>query len=387
MALPTPTPLPPPDWAVFVRDSTLTRIAQIDDFESLEMTRRFNAVGSWKLELDRRSAKTPALFVPGNGIEVTRNGVTFLAGPMTNPKAVRDERTNGATIVGVDDMVWLQRRQVHPQPGTAAPPYNTAEYDVRTGQASTVLRGFVDVNLGPAALSARRVTGVTVPADPLIGATITGRGRWEILIDKLREWAIAGGGLGFQLQQSGTALPFTVYTPADRSTSVKFSEGIGNLESYNFDREVPAVTYAFVGGGGEGTARTVLEQFDGDGQVAWGRIEQFIDRRDTTDTTEMLQKATETLAEGGEKVSLGAVPIDSASLAYGTDYNLGDRVTLVLDDIGTEVSELVREVTVKLTPTSQRLTPTIGTPGRHDLLRVLGAVRDLSSRLRNLERR
>lgn len=387
-ALPPPEPRPLPEWSIFVRNAALERIAQIDDFETADLTSRFNAVGQWQLTLDRRQPASAALFIPGNGIEVTRDGDPFIAGPMTGRKAVRDERTNQATITGLDDMVWLKRRLAYPQPATVAPPYSTSEHDVRIGVASTVLRGYVDANAGPGALSVRRVTGLTVGTDPLIGSTITGRGRWQVLLDLLTELALSGGGLGFGITQSGTTLQFGVYQPVDRAAAVKFSEGLGNLASFTYDGQVPGLTYAVVGGGGEGTARTIVEASDGDGIAAgWGRIEQFIDRRDTTDTTEMGQKASEALTDGAEKVTLGAVPVDSDSLAYGQDYNLGDRVTLVLDDVGTEVTELIREVTVKLTPDSQRLTPTIGTPGRHDLLRVIGSVRDHAARIRDLERR
>lgn len=387
MTLPMPVEQPHSEWAVYVRDDTLRRIAQLDEFDGLDMTPKFNAVGSWQLTIDRRISAVASLFRPGFGIEVTRDGARFLAGPVTNPKVRRTDAEHTATIVGVDDLTWLARRQAHPQPLTAAPPYSSTEYDVRTGVCSTVLRAYVEANAGPGALLPRQVPGLALGADPGVGSPVMGRARWQVLLDMLTELAVSGGGLGFDVVQDGTQLLFTVYQPVDRSTSIKFSEGLGTLASYDLSIAAPAVTYTYVAGGGEGTARVVFER-EGADAAGWGRIEQFVDRRDTSDLAELAQKSDETLTEGAEKTTLGAVPIETAQVRYGVDYSLGDRVTLVLDDEeDTAVSELIRQVDVKITLESQRLVPTIGTPGAHDLLRVAGAMRDLSARMRDLERR
>lgn len=376
------------EWTLYVRDSNLQRVAQIDDYQTLDVVARFNAVGAWELDLDRRVTGAAELFVAHAGIEIVRDGTTFLSGPVTRRQRTRDALRNRVTISGVDDTVWLSRRLAHPQPATAAPPYSTTEHDVRTGQCSTVLRAYVDVNVGPGALAARRLTGLTLAADPLLGTTVTGRARWQNLLELMQGLAVSGGGLGFAIRKVATALEFYSYMPVDRSASVKFSEEIGNLTSYRYETTAPAVTYVFAGGGGEGTARTIAENQDPDGVVGWGRIEQFADRRDTTVTSELEQEITTKLAEGQEQLALDAVPVDTPSAAYGTHYSLGDKVTVVVDDGGTELAEVVREVKVSLTPAGpQQVSPVIGTPGRRDLLRVLGSVRDLTARVVNLERR
>lgn len=373
-------------WTLYVRDTNLQRVAQIDDYQRLDAVPRFNAVGSWELDLDRRTTAGASLFAVGAGIEIVRDGTTFLSGPVTRRERNRDGSRNRVVITGADDNVWLDRRLGHPQPGTAAPPYSTSEHDVRIGQASTVLRQYVDFNAGPSALAARRVPGLTLAADPLLGSSITGRARWVNLLELLSGLAVSGGGLGFGVRKVGATLEFYIYQPVDRSGSVKFSEEIGNLSSYRYDTTAPGVTYVVAGGGGEGTARTIVEGQDPEAVVGWGRIERFVDRRDTTVTTEIQQEITERLGEGGEKLTLDAVPVDTANVAFGAQYNLGDKVTVVVDD--TQLVEVVREVRVGLTPDGpQRVAPVIGTPGRRELLRVLGSVRDLSSRVANLERR
>jgi len=375
-----------PVWTIYARNGALQRVAEIDDYQALEMVVRFNAVGTWVLNLDRRVTAAAAMFVTGAGIVVTRDNIVVLSGPVTKRRVERDGENYKAIISGVDDTVWLARRLAHPQPGSAAPPYSSTAYDVRTGLCSTVLHEFVNVNAGAGATPGRVVAALTSITDPLIGATVTGRARWQVLITMLDELAVAGG-LGFRVVQSGTDLQFQTYAPTDKSAIVKFSEELGNLSSFNYESSAPSVTYIFNGGGGEGTARTITEGQDVTGAAEWGRLEQFTDRRDTTDGAELLQDIAKTLAEGSETFGIELAPIDTASQSYGIHYQLGDRVTVVVED-DTAISEIVREVKITLAAKmAERVVPSIGTPGRRDLQRLFGAVRDLSARTRNLERR
>ena len=68
------------------------------------------------------------------------------------------------SIAGVDDTVWLQRRNAHPEPKTWTPPYSKTAYDIHTGAVSTVLAELADVNAGPSAAALkgteRRVPGI-----------------------------------------------------------------------------------------------------------------------------------------------------------------------------------------------------------------------------------
>lgn len=385
-----PGPLPAmadPEWAIYVRDTSLNRIAQIEDYDRLEFTSRFNAVGAWQLDLDRRVTGAAQLFTAGNAIVITRNGTTMFAGPVVERKEDKQGNIWKATITGVDDMVWLQRRLASPEPATAMQPYSTNAYDVRTGTTSTIMRQYVDNNAGPSALAARKVPGLVLAADPLIGTSQTGRARWQILIDLLNELALTGGTLGFTVLQSGATLVFSIYQPQNKTSAALFTEEIGNLSSYNFILDAPVSNFVYVGGGGELTARVHQESSDPVEIVNWGRIEKYVDARHTSVVTELQAEASKNLLADAEKATVNAVPIDTGSMAFGTHYNLGDRVTVILTS-GARVVDLVREFKVVLTPAGpQSFTPMIGTPGRLELLAMLGVIRDLSARLRDLERR
>lgn len=375
------------DYTIYCRRPDLTLEGQIDDFSTCELIPRFNDVGSWQLELDYRSRMAAALAQPGYGIEVWRRDTDLvMSGPLIKFEREKRGDRNRLVVSGRDDNVWLQRRLASPQPATAAPPYSTTEHDVRTAVASTVLRQYVDVNLGPSAVVGRRVSGLTLAADPVLGPSITGRARWQNLLELLQGLAVAGGGLGFRVRKSGGGLVFNIYQPTDKSASVRFTEDLGTLAGFRYTREVPELTYDVIGGGGEGTARTIREAQDAAGLLLWGRIERFDDRRDTTVAGELDQDLAKNLAEGAERTGISIEPIDTVAQQYLTHYDLGDRVLAVVD--GRAVPEVIREVNIKLTPEGpQRVLPVIGSTGRNPVLAVFTQLRKLGGRVRNLERR
>lgn len=372
-------------YTVYARSPLLLRNGEVD-YSEAELTARFNAVGSWELKLDGRSLLLPQLLSPGWGIEVVNDdGVTVLSGPVDQRLREFDAAKNLVTLHGSDDNTHLAERLAHPEPATALPPYSTNAYDVRSGTASTVLRAYVNANLGAGALGPRRVTGMGLQADPLIGTSVTGRARWQPLLELLQELAQKGGGLGFRVRQVSNALQFQTYMPVDRSGTIQFSVDKGNLASYAYKAARSAVNYAYVGGGGEGTARTVREAQDSTEIATWRRIERFVDRRDTTDTTELDQEAAKTLTEGKGETSVTVVPVDLPGSAYLTDYDLGDKVSAVVDDT---ITDVIREVKITLTPDGpQRVQPSIGTPGFQDVLKLFRSLQKINSRVTNLERR
>lgn len=375
-------------WTLKVRDHLLVRQGEVSEYVEFTAIRRFNDVGTWTLTMDGRTPTAELLLRPDWGIELlTQDGHSVFSGPVTNVDRTRDQTTDLITFTGTDDMICLRDRLVHPQPGTSVPPYSSTEYDVMTDVGSTVLRHYVDVNLGPNAIAPRRVYNLTLATpDPLAGATITGRGRYQNLLTFLQERALEAGGLGFKLEKQETPeLQFFVYTPTDRTASVVFSVDRGTLASYQYGRSRPEATYVYVGGEGEGTARTIRESQDPAESVLWNRrIETFVDRRDATTDAELDAEGVATLATGKSKARLDFVPIDVWGAAYLVDYDLGDEVTAVLD---TELVDVIREVSIVVKPDYVRVLPVLGTPSSDVRLRSFQQIAALRERVTHLERR
>lgn len=388
------------DWKIYVRDSNLQRIAEIDDYASLECIAKFNDVGSYQLTMDRRQPIVQTLLQPGVGITVVHDdsASVLLSGPIAGIQHTRDDTTNSITLTGVDDNVWIKRRVAHPSPTETLPPYDVAEHHEVSGVCSTVLRTYVNMQLGPGAIPARRVPGLVLGTDPVAGSTVSGKLRWTPLLDELKELALAGGDIGFRIVQVDETLEFQTYQPVDRTATAMFSEDFGNLAGYEFKTEAPETNYVFCAGQGEGTARTIREGQNTDSVAVWGRLEEFVDRRDVEDAEaadQLQQKIDEVLLEKGQKAELKLTPIDTDGLAYGVHYGLGDKVTVVVagpelfpDFEGIMIQEVMREAKLKLEPQGLNIiTPTIGDPSPNDVFRVFTELKRHAARLANLEKR
>lgn len=328
------------DWRIEVRDASRNRIGELDDFNQLTMVLRFNDVSTWQLQVDRRNRLAADLLADGAGILVYRSGVLQMSGYWTDQDHGRDLQRNTVTVSGVDDTGWLTRRKAYPDPNDINPPFSVAE-DVRTAQASAVIRQFIDENGGLATPVARRIPGLFagVGVDPGVGPTATGTGKWQKLLPLCQEVATfsetSGAPLGFRIVQSGTDLLLELYVPEDKTSTVVFSLERGNLASFSYKRTAPTATHAMVGGDGEGVARTYLERSAGALEATWGRIEDdLVDSRNGDTAAELGQSADQALSEGAGTTALSVTPIDLETQQYGEHYQVGDKVTVLLDSIG-----------------------------------------------------
>jgi hypothetical protein len=365
------------EWTLYVADRTGVRVAQIDLYTRLELIARYNAVSTWTLELP--ATGNPAVdaltALDHPRIVVRVDNTTFRSGPVTrierNATADRDE----LVVTGVDDLVWLTRRLAHPQPGAAAPPYNTTAYDVRTGAASTVLAQYVDVNAGPGATPARRVEGLTVPPPAPAGPVVTLSARYDNLGDFVIAAAEAAG-LGVRIVD----LALDVYVPAVRDAL--FAVEVGTLEGSTSVFDAPTANYVYVAGQGEGTARTIVETADATSVADWGRVEAFGDRRDTNDAGELARAGREVLARGVTPATITFVPVDTAAQSFPAGWTVGDIVTVRVGDLIT--TDIVREVAVNLEGDKPvDVVPRMGAAGGLALFRAAAQV---DRRVRQLER-
>ncbi len=123
----------------------------------------------------------------------------------------------------------------------------------------------------------------------------------------------------------------------------------------------------------------------------WGRFEgEFVDRRDTTIAAELSQAADDAITQQAAKSTLTATLVDIARIAYGTDYDLGTKVSVELDNPGSTdvIQDIIRRVTLKGDKDGFTLTPAIGAEGTQDTgLTIYRTVQQIRDRVVNLERR
>jgi hypothetical protein len=402
-------------YNIYIRDSNFRRIGEITDYTKLDIIPRFNAVGTFALDIPTDSPAAKELIKPKYGIIVKKDGQTIFSGTVTSRHRTFNTSGDTMTLSGKDDNAFLAGRLAYPVPGGD---FSLADSDVRTGKAETIMKQYVDYNCGPSALSERRI--ITLAPDTGIGNVVTGRARYDNLLDLLTSLAISGGGLGFRVVQADDMLQFQVYQPTNKTRSVFFSPLLGNLIAFEYDNTNPEANYTIVGGGGVGKARIIRYVGDSDSIAKYGRFESFVDQRDTTDNTELTQSMFEELANKAEQYTFNFTPIDTPQLAFSRDYGLGDTVSIVLTqpneviDIETLyyflsayqtvpvqiekirkiqakldiIQDVVREVKISITPDGDTINPVVGTQesNANAIKGIFDRMRKLTKRLSKLER-
>jgi len=246
------------------------------------------------------------------------------------------------------------------------------------------------LELGVQAVGAARTATVNggggVWTSPLVGSTARVSTRFANLAETVESLATQGG--VFVGADSPNGLPrLTVTAGSDKSASVKLSTALGNVSRHSTMQSAPKGNVVLVGGSGEGTARVLRTDFDSASLAEWGlRIEGFRDARDTSDTATLDARADEWLAENAATAGLRVESQDVPGMEYGTDYNLGDLVTVVLDGVTT--TERITAVTLDLTAAGLSVKPIVGSAELgEDAPQIYPLVRDLRRRISELERR
>lgn len=352
-----------------VRDENLNRVGQLlpQDLVGWSSVLRFNNVGTWRIELPGDHLLGQALATPGAGIVVThRDAGVIFSGPTTAVEKVTETANpvGSVLISGIDDTAVLAERLAYPTPSTDDVTAQIEAHDIENNvPASTAMYGYVRRNMLPGVAPAvRAVPHLALSADAGLGSLVKKSARFDIIGELLSEIAVVDG-LGFDIKQQGDELVFNVYEPTDRSRQIRMDVENNTLASTSFGYGRPGLTKAIVAGQGDLTERTFIQvetvEAD-DAEALWGRrIEQFIDQRNTDDLTELTQAGLEALAEsGGTLTSIDVIPSSDQTMAYGSDWNLGDRVTVVVG--GEEISATVTQVAISVQADGIRVGATVG---------------------------
>lgn len=401
---------------MYVRDRYFNRVAEIENFQSLTLKPTFNLVGAWTLVLPTNCPAVFEIVKPQAGIIVVRDGITIFSGPVSQKERKWSKDDDVLTINGYDDNIFLQYFLAYPT--QVGPPYN-ADYDVRTGPAETIMKQYVDANIGSGAQSNRKLN-ITIEPDQARGSTVTGRARFNTLLDQCGTLALAGGDMGFKLIQNEDSLQFQVYQPTDKTKSVIFSPLLGNLIDFDYTETSPQANYIIAGGTGTGASRTTQENGDSESISNYGRIEEFLDQRDTTDPTQLQQAISTELSQKANQTNLNITPVDTDAIQFNRDYNLGDKVTVILtqpdtmveieefiyyvsafqsgaysvekvkeiQSVSDVITDVVRQLTITIDQNGETINPTIGSPDAltRSGLSIFSKMKKMNRRLINLER-
>lgn len=381
------------DLTVEVRNASFQRVGQLApaDLVGLTIVGRYCNVGSWSITLPSTARLVDELRAPGAGIIVTAYGEVIFSGFTVSAKLEQstDNSLGDWVIDGVDDSIILEERLAYPNPAIADVTLQDVEADARSGYAETIIKGYVQDNIASDCGTSRAISYLTVETDEGRGTWVSGTARFVTLQELLYGLAQTGG-VGFRVEQNGNGLQFQVYEPVDRSLNVRMDLDNGKLTKTEYIYGQPKATRVIVGGAGEGINRQLYEGTTTasiQAESAWSRrVEVFIDSRGGDTQDALIQSANEALVDDGKTiVNTSVTPSDDLTMRYGVDWNLGDKVTVVVGLI--ETTAVVTEIGLSVQPDGVRIGATVGTPAPVDFeSRLVSAQQSQESRISNLER-
>lgn len=382
-------------YEIKIRDNDLNIVGEVKEFTSLKLKMSFCDVGAWKLKLPaktRAGEKFIDLLKAGGGkagIVVFKNQTPIFSGVIRGREKDTDysTKTDELILTGNDDNFLLAMRLAVPKNanGENREPYNGEDYSIFTGAAEAVIKNYVCYNAADLAYPSRKIRGLTVETNKERGTQVIGRARFDNLLKLCNELATKGG-IGFKTIQTGNGqTEFMVFEPKDKTKSVVFSNLRGTLQAINYRQNAATANFIIVGGGGVGVDRYFSWAGDEPSRSLYGTIEEFIDQRHTTDKQELNEKIYEELAKKTEEISAEIKPREAPGTVFGVDYDIGDRVTVEVDD--EKFSDIIREINIELTEDKgEEITPVIGTAGVGTTFRLFDNYRNLEARMMNLEK-
>ena len=312
-------------------EPTLDLVTEFDDYASAYFTRSWSGCGDFSIETNYNTVHAQ---------DLTRGRIVMFdkdvkkCGIITSVKKEVGAEGKGSEIVtasGYELKFILGRRIVLPTTGSA--------YYEETDNAETVMKNLVDLNGGPSTADAdRKFSLLAIETDGGTGDTYLEKTRWtSSLLNELQTCSTTTG-MGFYIYLDLTTKKFVFATASglDRSASQAvnpraiFSKDYDTLQSAEInDNDANYVNYAFVGGQGEGTARTIREVYiETTEPTDLDRREMFVDARDLPTTAELDTRGGQKLEEYSTIITTDGSPLVYSPLVYGTDYNLGDIVSI-----------------------------------------------------------
>ena len=314
-----------------VFDPSLGFLSELDDFETLVITRRYLGIETAEL-LIRADALHAETLAVHHLLHMSDHKVFEIL-----HRTLTQEDKPLLRVTGYGFGKTLAKRITLPPTGLA--------YDTASGSPDAVVKAYLDHHLIHPSDPDRTVPYLACRANQA-GDSITDQSRYKNLLDEVVR-VLTAAGRGFYFALDGGTIWFDTYpgrdltaTNTDGNPPALFSAVYDNILDQTFTESLTdAQTKVYVAGQGEGALRTVVEAGTGSGHA---RFEAFGDARDTDDTAELAYRGLSAIQTGVYTFEARCNPF--ANLAYETDFDAGDRVTVRAPLLGLSVDRRVTEV-------------------------------------------
>ncbi|MEC0110400.1 siphovirus ReqiPepy6 Gp37-like family protein [Paenibacillus taichungensis] len=322
--------------SVRVIDRDFNLLAEIDDYESLQFTRRFYRAGEFEMHIALHKQGVDQLqkeniIVVDN--KMHKAGIIQYREIGQNDQGIEVLVIKGPTLGGI-----LDRRVTV-----------TDNFDRVRGPAETVMKHYVSNHLIISTNTQRRVPFMSNAPDLGRGMETPWQTRFEPLntvVQEIAEWCDMGWFV--RLDYSTRKWVFEVLPgrnlTSDQNTlpPVIFSRDFDNIESQSFmdsDQQFKNVGYA----GGQGEYEDRLIQMVGAGTGA-DRREVFLDCSSAEDAAELVDMGNQKLATQKRIVSYDGRILNTGSFVFEVDWDLGDIVTVQNRAWGVTLNSRITEV-------------------------------------------
>lgn len=293
-------------------------VGVLADPQAVTITPRFNAQPTGQIVVPNTHRLLPIMLTEGCRVTVDYAGAQVMSGVLDSVQG--DGAPDGQVTFQLrDDFGLFSEVLAWPVPG-AALTAQTLAYDVRSGPAETVLKGYVQANA-----VARLGLPVTVATDQGRGSNIKVQARMKPLGDYLFP-AVSDAGLGVSVRQVGTGLVVDCYEPSTYPLTLTPDSGI--VAAWSWSDAAPNVTRTVAGGQGDGTARAFASYVDTASESTYALVrEAFVDATDVDNAPDLATRAQTAQVDGQRRTGLSLTLNETRTFKYGTNLSVGDTVT------------------------------------------------------------
>lgn len=322
--------------SVRVIDRDFNLLAEIDDYESLQFTRRFYRAGEFEMHIALHKQGVDQLqkekiIVIDN--KMHKAGIIQYREIGQNDQGIEVLVIKGPTLGGI-----LDRRVTV-----------TDNFDRVRGSAETVMKHYVNNHLIKPVNTQRSVPFMANAPDLGRGIETPWQTRFEplnMVVQEIAEWCDVGWlvKLDYSIKKwIFDVIPGRNLTAGQNALPpVIFSHDFDNIESQSFldsDQQFKNVGYA----GGKGDYEDRLIQMVGAGTGA-DRREVFLDCSSAEDAAELVDMGNQKLATQKRIVSYDGRILNTGSFVFEVDWDLGDIVTVQNKSWGVTLNSRITEV-------------------------------------------
>lgn len=330
---------------VRILDTSFNLLGEIDDYESLQFTRRFYRAGEFELHIALGKQNVEQLLkdrVIMIANQPHKTGLIMHREITTDDDGIERLMIKGPTLGGV-----LDRRIIV-----------TSGYDRVSGPAETVLKHYVDSHIVGGVYPERQIPFFVCAPDLGRGVATPWQARFDPLhevVEAIARWCDIGWLV--RLNVAAGKWEFDVLIGRDLTVDqselppVIFSHDFDNIQSQQYtDSELQYKNVGYAGGPGEDEDRLIQVVGSGTGL---GRREVFLDCSSAEDAGELVSLGEQALVEHGNIQTYNGKILDTHSFQYEVDWDLGDRVTVQNRRWGLTMNSRIVEVKEIYEPASK----------------------------------